>query len=196
MSTPQNDTFLHELGLDAQNLGPKAVNGIRAAIGISGVVSLVLGVLVVIFNAETTGIVGILLGLSFLISGLVYAGVGIFTRKVNAGARVLNIVLGALFIFAGVITIKNPILGIATLGLFIGALWIIEGIVTLSLLGDARSKGFSIAYGILSIVAGIIVVFIPLESVALFILVAGWVLVILGISQIVRAFTFGRGLPA
>ena len=80
------------------------------------------------------------------------------------------------------------------LGVLIGIVWIIEGIVALVQLGDAPSKGWAVFFGILSIVAGILVLSAPLWAVAIIFIILGISLIILGIVQIVRAFTFGRGL--
>ena len=76
------------------------------------------------------------------------------------------------------------------LGILIGIMWIVEGIVALSTLGDAASKGWSIFFAILSIIAGIIVLFAPVWGVAILWWILGISLVVLGVINIVRAFTF------
>ena len=58
--------------------------------------------------------------------------------------------------------------------------------------GDSPSKGWAIFFGILSIIAGIVLLFSPLYIVVLW-WILGISLIVLGIIQIVRAFTFGRG---
>ena len=59
---------------------------------------------------------------------------------------------------------------------------------------DAGSRGWAIFFGILSILAGIVVLFSPLWGIAILFVIAGIALIVLGIVQIVRAFTFGRGV--
>ena len=80
------------------------------------------------------------------------------------------------------------------IAVLIGVLWIVEGVVALAQLGDAPSKGWAIFFGLLSIVAGIVVLFSPLWAAELLFIIAGIALIVLGIVQIVRAFTFGRGV--
>ncbi len=80
------------------------------------------------------------------------------------------------------------------LGVLVGIAWIIEGIVSLVQIGDSRSKGWTVFFGLLSIVAGIVLLFSPIWGAVILFLLAGISLIILGIIQIVRAFTFGKGL--
>ena len=80
------------------------------------------------------------------------------------------------------------------LGVLIGILWIIEGAVALAQAGSSESKAWSIFFGILSIIAGIVLLFSPFWGAAVLFWVAGIALIVLGIVQIVRAFTFGRGV--
>ena len=80
------------------------------------------------------------------------------------------------------------------LGILVGILWIVEGIVALAQSSDAGSRGWAIFFGILSILAGIVLLFSPLWGAVVLFIVAGIALIVLGIVQIVRAFTFGRGV--
>jgi uncharacterized membrane protein HdeD (DUF308 family) len=75
---------------------------------------------------------------------------------------------------------------------FIGVGWIIEGVMALAEAGRSGSAGWSIAFGILSILAGIVVLVLPVSSAAFLLLFAAIALIVLGIVGIVRAFTFGR----
>jgi uncharacterized membrane protein HdeD (DUF308 family) len=76
------------------------------------------------------------------------------------------------------------------IGLIVGILWIIEGIVSLSTLGDAASKGWTIFFAIISILAGIVLLFTPLYGAFVLWWLLGIALVVLGIIQIIRAFRF------
>jgi uncharacterized membrane protein HdeD (DUF308 family) len=76
------------------------------------------------------------------------------------------------------------------LGILVGIMWIVEGVVALTTLGGARSKAWTAFFAILSIVAGIILLFSPLWGAVVLWWLLGISLVVLGILQIVRAFTF------
>jgi uncharacterized membrane protein HdeD (DUF308 family) len=129
-----------------------------------------------------------------IVGGLVYAGLGIFAKTMGGWARVGHIILGVLFIIAGIIALME--LGQTTawlalfLGILVGIMWIVEGIVSLSTLGNARSKGWTVFFAILSIIAGIILLFSPGWGAAVLWWLLGISLVVLGIIQIIRAFTW------
>ena len=70
-------------------------------------------------------------------------------------------------------------------------MWIVEGIVALSTLGDAASKGWSIIFAIISIIAGIVPALLRRSwGAAVLWWLLGIALVVLGIINIVRAFTY------
>ncbi|WP_106813847.1 HdeD family acid-resistance protein [Microbacterium timonense] len=178
----------------ASEAGKSAVNGIRTALGVGGILAVIVGILILVWPGKTAAVVTAIIAIYAIAAGLVYAGLGIFAKTKGGWARVGHIVLGILFIIAGVVALFN--IGQATawlalfLGILVGILWIVEGVVALSTLGDAASKGWSIFFAILSIIAGIILLFSPLWGAAVLWWLLGIALVVLGIINIVRAFTF------
>ncbi len=170
-----------------------AVNGIRTALGIGGILALIVGILILAWPGKTAMVVTAIIAIYAIAAGLVYAGLGIFSKTKGGWARVGHIALGILFIIAGVVAFLNLSATTAWLtvfvGILVGIMWIIEGIVSLSTLGDAASKGWTIFFAILSIIAGIVLLFSPLYIFALW-WILGIALIVLGIVNIVRAFTF------
>jgi uncharacterized membrane protein HdeD (DUF308 family) len=173
------------------------VNGIRTAFGIGGAIALIVGILIIAWPLKTAAVGTAIIAVYAIATGLVYAGLGIFSKSLSGWARVGHIVLGLLFVVAGVIALAN--LGDTTVflaifvGVFIGITWIIEGVVALTTLGTAGSKGWTIFFAILSLIAGVVLLFSPLY-VAIIWLFVGVSLILLGVLQIVRAFTFGKGV--
>ena len=173
-----------------------AVNGIRTALGIAGILSIIVGILILVWPAKTAMVVTAIIAIYAIAAGLVYAGLGIFSKNKGGWSRVGHIALGVLFIIAGIVAFLN--LGAATawlavfLGILVGILWIVEGVVALSTLGDAASKGWTVFFAIVSILAGIVLLFSPLLGIGVLWWLLGIALVVLGIIQIVRAFTFGK----
>src|SRR5699024_5917206 len=132
-----------------------------------------------------------------LISGIIYAVSGIFSKYAGGWVRVGHIALGILLVIAGIIMFSSLGMAAATLGLFIGILvgitWIFEGIAAFSTLKLARSKVWPILFGILSILAGIVLLLSPLYAALILFWLLGITLVIQSIINIVRASTFYRG---
>ncbi|GAA3902339.1 HdeD family acid-resistance protein [Microbacterium invictum] len=173
-----------------------AVNGIRTALGIGGVLAVILGILILVWPGKTAMVVTAIVAIYAIAAGLAYAGLGIFSKTKGGWARVGHIALGVLFIIAGIIAFFN--LGATTawlavfVGILVGIMWIIEGVVSLSTLGDAGSKGWTIFFAILSIIAGIVLLFSPLWGAVILWWLLGISAIVLGIINIVRAFTFGK----
>ena len=194
------DPVLHEFSLDARHMTRSAINAIRTALGISGAVGLILGIVLLFWPEKTIAVLAIFLGIYFLVAGVLRLGVGIFSRGMSGGSRALNIILGVLLIFVGILALKNVQTAAITLVIFavafIGVGWIIEGVMALAESGRSPNSGWSIAFGILSIIAGIVVLFVPVSSAAVLLLFAAIALIVLGIIGIVRAFTFGRDVLA
>ena len=196
MSTPQPSVFA-SFSLNGRDMTASMINGVRVALGISGAVALIVGIIIVFWPRTAAVGLTVLLAISLLVSGLSYLGIGIFARGLSGGSRGLDIVFGALLIIASILAFANLSSTTAFLAVFLGTLvgiaWIVEGVGTLSQLGDVPSRAWALFFGILSIVAGISLLLSPLWGIVLLFLLAGISLIVLGIAQLIRAVSFGRG---
>ncbi|MGM7665899.1 HdeD family acid-resistance protein [Microbacterium sp. A93] len=169
---------------------------IRLALALAGVLALIAGIVLLVWPLKTAVIVTAIIASYLIIAGIVYVGLGIFSGKKSGWARIGHIVLGLLYIAAGVIAFLNLTSATITLAfitvIFIGISWIIDGIVALTLLNKDGSRAWTIIYAIIGIVAGIIVIFSPLLAAVALWWVLGISLIVLGLIQIVRAITLGR----
>jgi uncharacterized membrane protein HdeD (DUF308 family) len=195
-SSQPRETARHDFALNATNLAKSAINGIRVAFGVGGAVAVILGIVLLVWPEKTLAAVAIILGIYFLVSGVIRLALGIFSKGISGGMRTLDILLGILLVIAGIIALKNVAATTAALLILvvavIGVGWIIEGVLSVVESRGAPSAGWAIASGIISILAGIVVLVIPGWSALWLILVTAIVLIVLGIIGIVRAFTFGR----
>ena len=169
---------------------------IRVALAVSGVLALLAGIALLVWPVKSAVIVTAIFASYLIVAGVVYIGLGIFSRAKGGWSRVGHIVLGLLYIVAGGIAFFNLNVATATLALvvviFIGVSWIVDGVVALSLLGSDGSRVWTLIYAILSIIAGIIVLFSPVIAGFALWLLLGISLVVLGIVQIIRAITLGK----
>ena len=178
------------------SLEKTATNGIRTALGVGGLLALIAG-LVILFQPVTAAkfVTGVLAIYAIAI-GLVYAALGIFVTGKSGWARVGHIALGVLFIVAGIVAFANLGPTTAALAIFVtimvGIAWIIEGVVSLSTLGDASSKGWTVYFAIISVIAGIYLLFAPLFGAFTLWWILGIALAVIGVLNIIRAFTFGK----
>lgn len=175
-----------------------AVNGIRTALGIGGVLAVITGILILVWPGWTAAVVVAIVAIYAIAVGLVYAGLGIFSKARGGWSRVGHILLGILFVIGGIIALANLTTATAwfavVFGIFVGIAWIIEGVVALSTLGGAASKGWSVFFAILSIIAGIVLLFSPIWGAVVLWLLLGISLIVLGVAQVVRAFSFGKSI--
>ena len=181
---------------DALSEAKSFVKSVRTFLVISGIIALIAGIVLLIWPMKSAVIVTAIFASYLIIGGLVYLGLGIFSGKGGGWARVGHILLGLLYIVAGVIAFANIATATVTLAIvvaiFIGVSWIVDGVVALSVMGQQTSKVWTLLYALLGIIAGIIVLFSPLYAAAVLWLVLGISLVALGIVQIIRAITLGK----
>ena len=196
MSSTERTITVEDFSLDARHLSKSAINAVRFAFGVAGVVALILGIVLLVEPVKTFTVVAIILGINFLVVGVVRVALSIFTSGVSAGLRVLNILFGVLLIIVGVAAIKNSAVAAELLVIFvvvlIGIGWIIEGVLALVESGKSESRSWAIIFGVISVLAGITVLLVPVSSALVLILISGISLVALGIVGILRAFTFGK----
>ncbi|MFT3862444.1 HdeD family acid-resistance protein [Micropruina sp.] len=172
-----------------------ATNGIRSALGIAGTISLIVGIVILVWPGKSAMVVAGIIAVWLLLAGIVNLAIGVFSRQVGTRPRIGYLVLGALLLIAAVFTFGNLGTAAASLGVLLGIIvgisWVIEGLVGLTMLGDTASKVWTLLFSLLSIVAGIVVLFSPLWGATVLWLLLGFSLVILGIAQIVRGLRFG-----
>ncbi|RLP76993.1 hypothetical protein D9V32_05035 [Mycetocola tolaasinivorans] len=180
------------LVIDTRALPERAVNGIRVGLGVTGIIGVLVGILILAQPGAALIAVGWLFGLYFIVAGIVRLAASAMATNSDTAYRISGGILGLLLVASGIYTLGNPVFGASVLAAVIGIAWIIEGIAALTVRSNDRSKWFGILYGVLSIVAGIVVLFIPLTTAAFLLVFAAVFIIIGGIVQIVQAFLFGR----
>lgn len=136
----------------------RAFRSAKVAWIIRAVLGLVIGIAVLVWPKSTVSVIAILLGIYFLVLGVVRIVEAITDKNLNGGGRIANFIIGGLILAAGVVVIRNPFATAAFVVLIIGVTWIFEGIATL--VDTARGNGdwISIVIGLLITAAGILVV--------------------------------------
>lgn len=157
-----------------------------------GLITLVLGVVVAFRPAESLVAIAVLLGVLMIVSGIYHIARAIEGRE---HARMWRGIAGVLFILAGIVLIRHISLTVALIGLFIGFTWIIQGIASLveAFSGRGRGeRGWALFFGIVSLIAGIVVLAVPIASVAaLTIFMGGW-FIVMGIMEMLGALAVRR----
>jgi uncharacterized membrane protein HdeD (DUF308 family) len=196
MSADKTTIQIDAMAFDPAALSAKALNAIRASVGVLGVVSLAIGIALIAWPGKTLVVLAALTGAYFLLAGVVRVGLGVFSREVSAGYRTLTIILGLVLVLGGVVALKNLTAATAVLTLIVvvlvGVGWIIEGVVALVAAGRGAASKWAYALGVFSIIAGIVVIAVPAWSAVAFVIVAGVFFVLLGLLAVIQAFTLGK----
>lgn len=164
---------------------------------LSGVLSILLGALVLFWPGPTLLVAAVLFGVYLLVSGISQV-VMAFSLHSSAGGRVLLFISGAASLILAILAFRNFGEGYALLLL---AIWIAIGFIfrgvatTATALGEhgMPGRGLNIFFGLVSILAGIIVLAYPFTSLATLVLVVGIWLIIIGVFEVVAAFGIRKG---
>ena len=171
---------------------PKLLPHLWKSTLVSGILALVLGVLVLVLPGDSIVIVAVLFGLYLLITGAAQV-VFAFSLHVSAGGRVLLFISGAASLVLAVLCFRHFGEGYAILllAIWIGVGFIFRGVATsISAISDPHlpGRGWQIFLGAISLLAGIVMIGSPFESLAILTLIVGIWLIVIGVFEIVSSF--------
>jgi len=159
------------------------------------VATLILGVMVMAWPSATVKLVALLFGLQLFVGGL-FSLVRAFTRG-GEGSRVLLAVLGVLGILVGIFVLRHLFQTVVILVVLLGVYWVLHGIIEFFVAIDQRgapARGLNATMGILSFIAGIIVLSWPSPTLLVLVWVLGVWLVVYGLVGIAGAFLVRRAV--
>ena len=158
----------------------------------SGILSLILGVLVLAWPGISILVAAVAFGVYLLISGIAQV-IFAFSLQVSAGSRILLFISGAASLILAVLAFRHFGQGYAILllAIWIGIGFIFRGVATtISAISDPNlpGRGWSIFVGVISLLAGIIVLASPFASIVTLAIVVGVWFVVIGVFEIVSSF--------
>jgi uncharacterized membrane protein HdeD (DUF308 family) len=158
-----------------------------------GVLTLIVGAAVLVWPGQSIVVAGVLFGVYLLASGIAQV-VAAFTVYAPAASRVLLFISGALSIVLGVFAFRDFNDGAAVwlLTLWIGIGFIFQGVSSSALaisLPRMPDRGWYIFLGVLTVIAGMVVLVWPITSIAVLAIFAGAWLVVIGAIEIVWALS-------
>ena len=156
-----------------------------------GIITLLLGVVVLAWPDRTIEVVAVLLGIQLIAAGIFQFVAAIAAHGEGGGTRVLLAFLGVLSFIAGLYALRHLQVTIVALAVILGIFWIVNGAIEIftALTDDTmHSRGWKVVMGLLSIAAGIVVLVWPGISLLTLAVVLGVWLLVLGIMEIVFAF--------
>jgi uncharacterized membrane protein HdeD (DUF308 family) len=165
-----------------------------------GVLTAILGGMVLAWPGPSILVAAILFGVYLLMSGITELFLS-YTLPRSAAARVLLFIAGALSVVLAVLSFRHFGDGYAVLllSLCIGIGFTFLGVSEVAVAGSLPAlpgRGLYIVLGILSVIAGVVVLAWPFDSIVLLAIVTGVCLVLIGVIQIVQAFQIRKDAKA
>src|SRR5258705_10121437 len=157
---------------------------------LSGILAVILGVLVLAWPGETIVVAAIFFGAYLLVTGIAQV-IFSFSLHVSAGGRVLLFLSGAASLILAVLCFRSLQDSILLLAIWIGVGFVFRGVATaVSAISDPTlpGRGWEIFIGVITLIAGVIVLASPFESIATLTLVVGIWLIVIGVFEAVLAF--------
>lgn len=156
-----------------------------------GILTVLAGVAVLAWPSETLLVIAVLFGVQLIISGIFRFVGALASDDLTGGTRVMLALLGVLSIIIGLWAVRHAVLTLVALIVFLGIFWVINGLIEIFAAlshRDMPDRGWSVLMGVLSAIAGIIVLAYPgLTLVGLAVILGIWLLVF-GILEIIAAF--------
>jgi uncharacterized membrane protein HdeD (DUF308 family) len=162
----------------------------------SGVIAIILGALMLVWPGKTVLVATALFGLYLLVVG----GAQLFlamASELSGGGRALLFISGAVSLILAVLTFRyfGEAFAILLFAVYIGISFIIRGVASIvAAISTAKwsAGGWDIFFGIMSILAGIIMLVVPFTTIVTLAIVTGVFLIALGLFEIVSAFRSRR----
>ena len=163
-----------------------------------GLLTLLTGAVVLAWPGPTIVVVAVLFGVELVIAGI-FRFVAAFGAGESGGTRVLFALLGVLSFIIGLYALRHILVTIAALALLLGIFWIVNGAV--ELFGaisnrEMQQRGWTAFMGILSVIAGLVVLVYPAISLLTLAVVLGVWLLVFGVMEIVLAFRLRQAAHA
>ncbi|MEC3917557.1 HdeD family acid-resistance protein [Nocardia sp. CDC160] len=157
---------------------------------VTGLLSVVLGILVLVWPGPTLVVAGVLFGIYLVVSGL-FQLIAAFGLHISTWMRVLSFITAILSFILGFFCFRNEFQAIGLLALWIGITWIFRGTATLvAAMSDLAlpGRGWQVLFGVLLIVGGGLLIVEPFRSITALVLVVGCWLIAIGLFEVITAF--------
>lgn len=158
----------------------------------SGILTLIVGVLVLAWPGISVLAAAIAFGVYLLITGVAQV-VFAFSLHVSAGSRILLFISGAASLILAVLAFRHFGQGYAVLllAIWVGIGFIFRGVATtVSAISDPAlpGRGWAIFLGAITLIAGVVVLASPFASIITLAIVVGIWLAVIGVLEVIASF--------
>ena len=159
---------------------------------VAGLLTIVLGGIVLAWPGPTILVASTLFGVYLLLTGFTELFLA-FTLPRSAATRVLLFISGALSLILAILSFRHfgDAYAILLLSIWIGIGFIFQGVSEVAVsIGEQNlsGRGWYAVLGVVSVIAGLVVLVWPFDSIVMLVIVTGVLLVVMGVVQMVQAF--------
>ena len=161
------------------------------AIAIAAVLLFALGLILLVWPREAVVVAAVLFGIALLITGVLRLVQGITATDESGAMRVAYVIIGILAILAGLFSLRHIAVTVVLLAFIVGLFWAVHGVVEIVVAVSAppgSGRWVIAVVGILSLAAGLIVMFWPAISLTILVAVLGIWLLCYGVLLAFLAF--------
>lgn len=180
---------------DLAGFGPDFAASAWPAFLSAAFAAIAVGVVLLIWPKATLTIVAVLIGIALIIAGLLRLIDGFTAHDASGGKRVAYVLIGLLAVVVGLYCIRHFNLVIGVLAIIVGLFWVIHGIADIAIGlfgGPFPGRWLTVVGGVLSLFAGMILLFWPSITVIVLVRVMGIWLLVYGLIMAITAFTLRR----
>jgi uncharacterized membrane protein HdeD (DUF308 family) len=161
---------------------------------VSGLLAVALGIAIVAWPGISIVVAAIFFGACLLVNGIQQV-IFAFSLHVSAGGRVLLFISGAASLILAIMAFRHLGDAVLLLAIWIGVGFIFRGVATtVSAISDPTlpGRGWNTFVGIISLIAGVVVLASPFDSIATLAFVVGIWLIVIGVMEVVAAIAIRR----
>ena len=166
---------------------PSVVRRLWKSVLSLGVLTLIVGAAVLVWPGQSIVTAGILFVVYLLVSGIAQV-IAAFTVYSSAASRVLLFISGALSVVLGVFAFRDFDDGAAVWLLAFGVGFIFQGVTETVLaisFKELPERGWYIFVGVLTVIAGVVILAWPISSIVVLSIITGVWLVVIGTTEMV-----------
>jgi uncharacterized membrane protein HdeD (DUF308 family) len=151
-----------------------------------GVLTLLAGIFVLAWPGVTLLALAVLFGVQLIVSGIFRFVASFASDDLTGGTRVLLALLGVLSVIIGLWAVRHVLLTLLALIVFLGIFWVVNGVIDVFTAISHREmphRGWAAVTGLLSALAGIVVLASPgLSLFGLAVILGVWLLILGGME--------------
>src|SRR5215471_661792 len=156
-----------------------------------GIITLAIGIVDLTWPGRTLVVLAVLFGVQLIVMGVFKFARAIASDDLTSSGRVMLALIGVLSLIIGLYAVRHVLITLIALALLLGIFWIVSGAIEIFMALSHREmahRGWNALMGIISVLAGIVVLSYPGISLLVLAIVLGAWLIVFGAMQVTLAF--------